>query len=813
MLLFFAFVSAAVGMMAFGTSQREKLTATKLTSVEQARIDKAAKDAKLASYKASKTSMIGGQSRGWRQNMLLYNNLMTRAGSKSVPTNTTASLSSENAPKTISSTTCQGQFSASAKASIAAVRKRKSQSGEEGAANTEGKIGRNVTPKVTEAPVEAPPYMRGRLKAKLAFWKLFCQSTLVLSWIEFGFPLHWKACKGIPPSSFHSNHPSSFENNQFVTDTINELVMAGSLERVQHQPYIVSPLGVVFKASNMKPRLVFDARFINDYLVIPEFKYEDLGTIHQFLRPNDFLVTTDYSKGYHHIDIHPDSWKYLGIQWNGQYYVFTSLPFGLANACWAFTKLTRELRNKWRKMGRRCGTYLDDGIHADQCPKSLTEFIKNYLLPDTEACGFVLNLIKSKLEPSQVQEYLGMLIDTFRKCFKASDSRKMRVVGLIQQLLDNKRKCSVHDIEVVAGNLISMHWAFGKLARLMTMSLYADIKSAMSNGTHVSLSDSSIHDLNFWLSSFDSYNGFRPIWQPVGFHMTFYTDAAGVNLTNFGGWAGWTKEQRSNRILIARGGWSSNLAVEHSTLQELLAIFNVIQSFNRHNELHGKRLLIKTDNEAVTYIINRAGSRDEPTQEICKNLLWYCVHFCIDIHATWIPREKNELADFYSKNVDSGDYQLDPTVFQSLNSIWGPFSIDLFSSYRNNQVPNFYSLYFCPEALGINAFNFDWSLHNKCWCNPPFALISKVWEHAISTRANMCVLIPFTPTAPWWHLISPNGTHFSSFVRAFEILEPRVDLFRSGSSGYECKGRTPRWRTLALRVNFSSKARSKICIP
>ena len=424
-------------------------------------------------------------------------------------------------------------------------------------------------------------------------------------------------------------------------------------------------------------------------------------------------------------------------------------------------------------------------------------------------------MIKSKLKPTRVQEYLGMIIDTVRNCFTASDERKQRVVALIQQLLDNPRHCSVHAMQVVAGNLISMHWSFGKLARLMTMSIYYDINSVSKGDSYVALSETTMHDLKFWLCCFDVYNGYRPIWSPPGFHMTFYTDAAGINLQNFGGWAGWTKDSTTNKTMIARGVWDENLTVEHSTLQELLAIFNVLKSFNRFNELKGKRILIKTDNEGVTYIINRGGSRDDVTHDICKDLLWYCVQSNIDIFATWIPRDKNQLADFYSKNTDSGDYMLNPTVFQSINKACGPFEVDLFASYDNNQLDKFFSLYFCPNALAINAFSVDWSTLGRCWCNPPWAMISRVWEHARASKANMCLLIPFTPTAPWWHHIAPDGKLFSPFVKKYQVLVPRPDLFKSGSSGYKCTGRTPRWHSLVLMIDFHHKKdnRNRIRLP
>ncbi len=63
----------------------------------------------------------------------------------------------------------------------------------------------------------------------------------------------------------------------------------------------------------------------------------------------------------------------------------------------------------------------------------------------------------------------------------------------------------------------------------MTMSIYAAMRLASHSSDRISLTEEAIVDLNFGLIAFDVYNGFRHIWQPVGFHMTVYTDAAGIN--------------------------------------------------------------------------------------------------------------------------------------------------------------------------------------------------------------------------------------------------------------------------------------------
>ena len=83
---------------------------------------------------------------------------------------------------------------------------------------------------------------------------------------------------------------------------------------------------------------------------------------------SDYLFLFDLKSGYHHVDIYKPHQRYLGFQWEYEgttgFYVFKVLPFGLATACYAFTKLLRPLVKHWRGKGLRVVLYLDDGIVA-----------------------------------------------------------------------------------------------------------------------------------------------------------------------------------------------------------------------------------------------------------------------------------------------------------------------------------------------------------------------------------------------------------------------------------------------------------------
>ena len=117
-----------------------------------------------------------------------------------------------------------------------------------------------------------------------------------------------------------------------------------------------------------KKRLVIDLRHSNQYLLKDSFKYEDLRTAMLLFQKEDYLFSFDLKSGYHHVDIHKQHQKYLRFAWDMghglQHYMFKVLPFGLATACYIFTKLLRPLVKYWRSQGLRAIIYLDDDIVA-----------------------------------------------------------------------------------------------------------------------------------------------------------------------------------------------------------------------------------------------------------------------------------------------------------------------------------------------------------------------------------------------------------------------------------------------------------------
>jgi hypothetical protein len=205
---------------------------------------------------------------------------------------------------------------------------------------------------------ESEPWLQNRLRNNVQFWKTFCTSLFVISIMSGGYQLPW--LNGPPPGPFfQSNHPSAFEHADFVTEAVSILVATEAAIQVQFQPFIVSPLGVVPKGID-KLRMILDLRYINSFLKVQRFKYESVCEVAQLAKLKDYLLTIDLKSGYHHVDIHPEFWQYLGFEWHGKFYVFCQLPFGLATACFVVTKILKQLVQYWRSMGIRLIPYIDD---------------------------------------------------------------------------------------------------------------------------------------------------------------------------------------------------------------------------------------------------------------------------------------------------------------------------------------------------------------------------------------------------------------------------------------------------------------------
>ena len=162
----------------------------------------------------------------------------------------------------------------------------------------------------------------------------------------------------------------------------------------------------------------------------------------------------------------------------------------------------------------------------------------------------------------------------------------------------------------------------------------------------------------------------------------------------------------------------------------------------------------------------------------------------------------NHEADWQSRHFrDSSNWKLNPKVFQTLDQLWGPLTIDLFENRMNSQLPNFVSWFPDPFAQATDAFQIPWS-NVKGYCFTPFSLICRCLAKIRKDQGTMVLIAPTWHAQAWypvllemscWHpiLLPPlRDLLFSNNQQPHPlILQGHLQL-----AAWMVTGKTYRWR-------------------
>ena len=631
--------------------------------------------------------------------------------------------------------------------------------------------------------------VKGRLKENIAFWEHIGAASWVLKVIREGYALPFV---GTPEKRGSDNHRSALKCEEFVSSEIDKLLCCDCIKKVSsYKVHIVSPLSVA--SHNGKQRLILDLRYLNSFLRVPRFKYEDLRTFKDIFGPDDWFFKFDYKSGYHHIDIYPDHWKYLAFCWgegsNKQYYVFTVLPFGLATAPFVFTKIQKALLKHWRGLGIRIFTYLDDGIGGHSSLQEAKQ-VSNAVKGDVEKSGFVWHPEKSCWEPTQCDEVLGFIVNLAEGYFKVPERRIVKLNHQLHHIQSCNFKTTAYSIAKLTGTIISMGLALGPIARLWTRGLYRNLMSSTSWSETMELDNEAIQEIAFWRDSFDECHG-QKIWlddpQP---EILTYSDASDV------GWGGYCVQIKEQ---VALGTWSPEEAEQSSTWRELRASYLVLLSYAE--QLQGKEVRHRTDNRNVESVMQIGSSTKLIHNEVVA-IYKVCRQWAIRLYPEWVPRDLNKEADYLSRQIDKDEYMLNPTYFAALDILWGAHTVDRFSSFKTRQIPRFNSRWLNPCTEAVDAFTVNWVGENN-WIFPPPFLIPKVLARMQHNHEDGTLIVPLWTSSPWWPLLTTDGHHPRHWITDWLDIPLAADTFVPAVEHVCLFGAdVPSYRVLALKVRF-----------
>ena len=189
---------------------------------------------------------------------------------------------------------------------------------------------------------EKSNFVAGRLahteEQKRFYIETLDAGPMVSRWIAKGYNIPFDTV----PSGYLSapNNKSSFDHIDFVRSEIANQVSMGLLSEVPWRPKVTNPLTATY--SN-KWRLVMDCRLLNPFVTKRKVKLEDLVVVPALVAEGDFMSTDDLEKGYWQFALDPVFHTYLGIEFEGKFYVANALILGITDTVFAFTKVLQPV--------------------------------------------------------------------------------------------------------------------------------------------------------------------------------------------------------------------------------------------------------------------------------------------------------------------------------------------------------------------------------------------------------------------------------------------------------------------------------------
>lgn len=593
----------------------------------------------------------------------------------------------------------------------------------------------------------------------ISFFKSLGASDYIINTLTDG---HKPTLSQEVPSYERRNNRSYYEYESLAVENILELIKKGKVELLDHKPHIVNPLSMVPQRN--KIRFVIDCSYLNQFVEVPKFKYEDVKEALNYFKEGSSMILWDLKNGYHAIKIHPEFRKYLGFKFTHEgktkYAQYAVGPFGLRDLPYLFTKIFRVLVRHWRSIGLSVVKFLDDGIcfsDTDQEGEKASEHIRKDLLK----AGAFWSIKKSTWTPTKKCEWLGLIWDSNSPSIAAAPHRINKIKDTCKSLLDVK---SVHIKQLASftGQIISLSEVVGNCSRLTTRCSQIAIASAPSWDCQISLSNEIQGEIKFWSENIDTLNikCFKTQNPPSSINI-ISSDASSSGCGSI-----LNTDTKALRL------FSEFERLQHSTYRELIAVSHALHSF-LPKIMHSK-VKFFVDNKSAARILD-VGSMKPQLHSIAMDVFFLCIKNGICLEVEWIPRTLNEAADKVSREanvVDTDDWALTRPFFNILDKRWGPLTIDCFANVYNAKTDRFYSLFHAPNSAGIDAFSFNWANEN-CLLVPPVCVVGSVLKHLKLCKAKGVLVVPYWPSAAFWPLLL---TDYKRYILDFIVVKGNVVL-------------------------------------
>jgi len=578
----------------------------------------------------------------------------------------------------------------------------------------------------------------GRIQFFQKAWLQSTSDSWVLEIVSQGYSLEFTQLplfRGVISTPLHKGL-----GKEIILEEVQTLLKKQAIEpvpREQEEDGFYSTFFLVPKKDKgLRP--ILNLRPLNNLIVKRSFKMENLRSVKKAVNPEDWLVALDLQDAYMHIPIHRNFRKYLRFKIGAQAYQFKVLPFGLSSAPRVFTKVLAPLVALARREGMHIFPYLDDWLQKLPTSRPLMIMLQR-LIEILVSHGFLINIPKSVLDPTQSLVFIGGHFQTDRNLVSLPQEREEKLLTALKSFKLGGTVSARQFLQllgIMAAMIeVVMHCRLRMRPVQMYLMAFWSLKSkdlsALIPVNHILL-----QHLLWWKKRENLRQGIPLRVDPPELVIT--TDASSLH-----GWGGHLGHAG------VQGKWEAQMRDKHINILEMEAVFRTCQHFQ--DQLKNKSVLVKCDNSTVVSYVNKEGGTRSPSLGMLtwKLLIW-AQERKIVLTAEHLPGVQNQVADRLSREfVSPLEWRLNPAVVQRVFLRWGVPLIDLFASVENRQTQVFCSRLPDPQAFQTDALSLIWD-NLFGYAFPPISLIPLILDKIEMSRCSIIMVAPMWPRRSWF---------------------------------------------------------------
>ena len=456
--------------------------------------------------------------------------------------------------------------------------------------------------------------------------------------------------------------------DKYIGNECEKKRLLGPLQRSEYPEVQVNPFGVIPKSEPGKWRLIIDLSSpaggsVNDgiskeWCSLKYMTIDDVAARVVRLGRGALMAKFDLKSAYRQVPVHPDDRSLLGMEWKGQLFVDTALPFGLRSAPAIFNAVAEALAHMIRQKGvEELDHYLDDFSivgppKSQRCQRDLESS-----LATCEEAGCPVAEEKTKGPATEII-LLGIELDSVNLQLRLPQEKLKK----LKKLLSSWRKrngCKKRELESLAGHL-SQACKVVRPGRRFLRGIFG-LLSHFRRGDHpIRLNAAFRADLEWWHVFLCSWNG-------VSMMLEECLKSPGVEIWSdaSGGWGcgalwgdQWFQLEWSQFYDFA----SASIAVK-----ELLPI--VVAAAVWGHLWRGKVVLCHCDNLAVVSAVCGGYCKDPSMAQMLRCLFFVEAKLELTLSAAHVPGVENGPADRLSRNKMSSFFHLVPQAQASPASV------------------------------------------------------------------------------------------------------------------------------------------------